>query len=110
MQGQAQDLGGNWLAAGDLNFSERYLAAVQRLVGPIDEHVAVLPVDDGDHHREGVEQVAQVHFEAGGAHAGDYRSDAPVAAPAQMGRPGFWWGRFGPQRARSGTPPTRASP
>ena len=30
MQGQAQDLGGNWLSAGDLNFSERYLAAVQR--------------------------------------------------------------------------------
>jgi zinc protease len=31
MQGQAQDLGGNWLAAGDLNFSERYLAAVKRI-------------------------------------------------------------------------------
>ncbi|TAL03369.1 MAG: insulinase family protein, partial [Verrucomicrobia bacterium] len=31
MTGQAQDLGGNWLAAGDLNFSERYLAAVKRL-------------------------------------------------------------------------------
>jgi zinc protease len=31
MQGQAQDLGGNWLAASDLNFSERYLAAVKRL-------------------------------------------------------------------------------
>ncbi len=31
MQGQAQDLGGNWMAAGDLNFSERYLAAVKRL-------------------------------------------------------------------------------
>lgn len=31
MQGQAQDLGGNWLAAGDLNFSARYLAAVQRI-------------------------------------------------------------------------------
>jgi zinc protease len=30
MQGQAQDLGGSWLAAGDLNFSERYLAAVKR--------------------------------------------------------------------------------
>ena len=27
MQGQAQDLGSNWLAANDLNFSERYLAA-----------------------------------------------------------------------------------
>ena len=31
MQGQAQDLGGNWLAANDLNFSERYLAAIQRV-------------------------------------------------------------------------------
>src|SRR5437773_7198573 len=31
MQGQAQDLGGNWLAASDLNFSERYLAAVKRI-------------------------------------------------------------------------------
>jgi zinc protease len=31
MQGQAQDLGGSWLAVGDLNFSQRYLAAVQRV-------------------------------------------------------------------------------
>jgi len=31
MTGQAQDLGGNWLAASDLNFSERYLAAVKRV-------------------------------------------------------------------------------
>ncbi len=31
MQGQAQDLGGNWLSAGDLNFSERYLNSVKRL-------------------------------------------------------------------------------
>jgi zinc protease len=31
MQGQAQDLGASWLAAGDLNFSERYLAAVKRV-------------------------------------------------------------------------------
>jgi len=30
MEGQAQNLGGNWLAANDLNFSERYLAAVKR--------------------------------------------------------------------------------
>ncbi|MGH7969938.1 MAG: M16 family metallopeptidase, partial [Limisphaerales bacterium] len=29
MQGQAQDLGSNWLAANDLNFSERYLSAVK---------------------------------------------------------------------------------
>ncbi len=31
MQGQAQDLGGSWLAANDLNFSERYLNAVRRV-------------------------------------------------------------------------------
>jgi zinc protease len=31
MDGQAQNLGGNWLAAHDLNFSERYLAAVKRV-------------------------------------------------------------------------------
>ena len=31
MSGQAGDLGGNWLAANDLNFSERYLAAVKRV-------------------------------------------------------------------------------
>lgn len=30
MQGQAQDLGGSWLVASDLNFSERYLAAVTK--------------------------------------------------------------------------------
>ena len=31
MQGQAQDLGGSWLAANDLNFSARYLEAVKRV-------------------------------------------------------------------------------
>ncbi len=31
MAGQAQDLGGNWLVANDLNFSERYLAAIKRV-------------------------------------------------------------------------------
>lgn len=31
MQGQAQDLGANWLAANDLSFSERYLAAVKQV-------------------------------------------------------------------------------
>jgi zinc protease len=31
MDGQAQNLGGNWLSAHDLNFSERYLAAVKRV-------------------------------------------------------------------------------
>ena len=31
MEGQAQNLGGNWIAANDLNFSERYLAAAKRV-------------------------------------------------------------------------------
>ena len=31
MSGQASELGGGWLAATDLNFSERYLAAVRRV-------------------------------------------------------------------------------
>jgi zinc protease len=31
MSGQASDLGSSWLAANDLNFSERYLAAVKRV-------------------------------------------------------------------------------
>ncbi len=31
MQGQAQDLGASWLAANELNFSERHLAAVKRV-------------------------------------------------------------------------------
>ncbi|MDE3098185.1 MAG: insulinase family protein [Verrucomicrobiota bacterium] len=31
MEGQAQNLGANWIAANDLNFSERYLDAVKRL-------------------------------------------------------------------------------
>jgi zinc protease len=31
MEGQAQNLGGNWIAASDLNFSERYLAAVKKV-------------------------------------------------------------------------------
>jgi zinc protease len=31
MQGQAQDLGANWLAASDLNFSARYLESVKRI-------------------------------------------------------------------------------
>ncbi len=31
MEGQAQDLGSNWMLTHDLNFSERYLAAVRRL-------------------------------------------------------------------------------
>jgi zinc protease len=41
MQGQAQDLGGSWLAANDLNFSERYLAAIKR-VTPADVRRAAL--------------------------------------------------------------------
>jgi zinc protease len=35
MEGQANDLGGSWLAANNLTFSERYLAAV-KLVSPAD--------------------------------------------------------------------------
>ena len=31
MEGQAQDLGGNWMAARDLSFSERYLESVRRV-------------------------------------------------------------------------------
>ena len=33
MHGQAQDLGGNWMVAGDLNFSARFLAAATRVTG-----------------------------------------------------------------------------
>jgi zinc protease len=40
MQGQAQDLGGNWLSAGDLNFSERYLEAVRQLTPEILQRLA----------------------------------------------------------------------
>lgn len=40
MTGQAQDLGGSWLAAGDLNFSQRYLAAVQRVTPADAQRVA----------------------------------------------------------------------
>ncbi len=40
MAGQAQDLGGNWLAASDLNFSQRFLDAVRRLTPADLQHVA----------------------------------------------------------------------
>ena len=40
MEGQAQNLGGNWLAANDLNFSERYLAAVKRVTAAEVQRVA----------------------------------------------------------------------
>jgi zinc protease len=40
MQGQAQDLGGSWLAANDLNFSERYLAAIKRVTPAALQRVA----------------------------------------------------------------------
>jgi len=40
MEGQAQNLGGNWLAANDLNFSERYLAAVKRITAADVQRVA----------------------------------------------------------------------
>jgi zinc protease len=42
MQGQAQDLGSNWLAANDLNFSERYLAAVKAVTSADLQRVASL--------------------------------------------------------------------
>jgi len=40
MEGQAQNLGGNWLAANDLNFSERYLAAVKQVTSAEVQRVA----------------------------------------------------------------------
>jgi zinc protease len=40
MEGQAQNLGGNWLAANDLNFSERYLAAVKNVTAADVQRVA----------------------------------------------------------------------
>ncbi|MGD0813182.1 MAG: pitrilysin family protein [Verrucomicrobiota bacterium] len=40
MQGQAQDLGSNWLAANDLNFSERYLAAAKQATPAMLQRVA----------------------------------------------------------------------
>ena len=40
MQGQAQDLGANWIAASDLGFSERYLAAVKRVTPSVLRRVA----------------------------------------------------------------------
>lgn len=41
MQGQAQDLGGNWLSAGDLSFSKRYLDEIQRLTPKAIQNAAV---------------------------------------------------------------------
>jgi zinc protease len=40
MAGQAQDLGGSWISAHDLNFSERYLASVHRVTPQDLQHVA----------------------------------------------------------------------
>src|SRR2546421_5191675 len=40
MQGQAQDLGGSWMAANDLNFSARYLEAVKRATSADIQRVA----------------------------------------------------------------------
>jgi len=40
MQGQAQDLGSNWMAANDLNFSERYLAAARKVTPAVVQRVA----------------------------------------------------------------------
>jgi zinc protease len=41
MQGQAQDLGSNWLSANDLSFSERYLSAVKKATPAELQRVAV---------------------------------------------------------------------
>ena len=49
MTGQAQDLGANWNAANDLNFSERYLAAVKR-VTPADIRRVARHYLTGDNH------------------------------------------------------------
>ena len=40
MQGQAADLGGSWLAANDLNFSQRYLSGVKRVAAADLQRVA----------------------------------------------------------------------
>src|SRR5260221_393590 len=40
MQGQAQDLGGSWMAANDLNFSARYLEAIKRATAAALQRVA----------------------------------------------------------------------
>ncbi len=40
MQGQAQDLGSSWMAASDLNFSERYLAAARKVTPATLQRVA----------------------------------------------------------------------
>jgi len=40
MQGQAQDLGSNWMAASDLSFSERYLAAARQVTPATLQRVA----------------------------------------------------------------------
>ena len=40
MQGQAQDLGGSWLAANDLNFSQRYLETIKRVTAADLQRVA----------------------------------------------------------------------
>ena len=40
MQGQAQDLGSSWVAASDLNFSERYLAAARKVTPAALQRVA----------------------------------------------------------------------
>jgi zinc protease len=40
MQGQAQDMGSSWMAANDLNFSERYLAAARQVTPATLQRVA----------------------------------------------------------------------
>ena len=50
MEGQAQNLGGNWIAANDLNFSERYLAAVKHVTTNDVQRVARQYLDAGKPH------------------------------------------------------------
>jgi len=48
MQGQAQDLGANWLAANDLNFSQRYLAKVKQVTPSDLQRVACQYLSNGN--------------------------------------------------------------
>lgn len=48
MEGQAQDLGSNWMLAHDLGFSERYLAAVKKLTPADLQRVATTYLTDSN--------------------------------------------------------------
>ncbi len=59
MEGQANDLGGSWLAANNLTFSERYLAAVKRVTHADVQRVAREYLTRGKPHA--LRPVAQRH-------------------------------------------------